>query len=154
MSNWDKYGAWKKEMMEQAMMAYRNWNTGLNAASRTCNVAKATLKQRVDCGILNAVDRVQVFRTFTDLPKETEDELSKQALLLEERFFRFTVHGTGQLAFRAAGANKVPHLFKGEKEMADDKWYYGFICAILKCLCVKGKGRRFQQERVKAVFKF
>jgi hypothetical protein len=34
MSERGKYGAWKEEMMEQAIMAYRNGDVGLTVASR------------------------------------------------------------------------------------------------------------------------
>jgi hypothetical protein len=35
MSRRGKYGTWKEEMMEQAIIAYRSGDVGLNAASIT-----------------------------------------------------------------------------------------------------------------------
>jgi hypothetical protein len=119
-----KYGDWKAYMMEQA---YRNGDTDLNAASRTYNDPKATLKRRVDGGNINVVNHVQAFGRSIDLPKETEDELSKHVLHLEERFFGLTRNDLRRLLFPVAEANKLPHCFIREQKIAGDKWYYGTI---------------------------
>jgi hypothetical protein len=71
MSKRGRYGAWKEEMTEQAIMAHRNGDMSLNAASRTYNVPKATFKRRIDGGNINAVNHVQAFERSIDLPKET-----------------------------------------------------------------------------------
>jgi hypothetical protein len=117
----DKYGAWKEEMMEQAIMAYRN--------RFKCDFqnVKATLKRRVDGGNINAFYHDQAFGRSVDLLKEIEDELSKHVLLLEERFFGLTRNDLRRLAFQVAETNNLPHRFDLEKEMAGDKWYCGFI---------------------------
>lgn len=104
-------------------MAYRHGEMRSNASS---NVPKATLKRRVYGGNINAVNRVQAFGRFTDLPKEIQDELSKHVLLLEETFFGFTVHDLRLPAFQLAEAKNLAHRLNREKEMAEDKWYYGF----------------------------
>jgi hypothetical protein len=126
MSKRGKYGAWK-EMMEQAIMAHINGHTGLNAASITYNVPKATLKRRVDGSNINALNHIQTSGRSIDLPKDIEDELLKHVLLLEERFFCLTRNDLWRLAFPLAEANNLPHRFNREKEMAGDNWYHRFI---------------------------
>jgi hypothetical protein len=79
----DKYGTSKKALMQQAIMAYRNGDVGLNAASRTYGVPKATLKTRTDGGSINAVNRVQAFGRSIDIRKKHVDDLSKHVLLLD-----------------------------------------------------------------------
>jgi hypothetical protein len=76
---------------------------------------KATLKRRVDGGIINAFNHVQAFGRSVDLSQEIADELSKHVLLLEERFLGLTRNDLCRLVFQVAEASNLPHSFNREK---------------------------------------
>ncbi|XP_069705674.1 uncharacterized protein [Periplaneta americana] len=159
MSKRGKYGAWEEGMMERAIISYRNGDQGLNAAAKTYNVPKATLKRRLDGTNVNAIHHIQAFGRTLDLPKALEDELAKHVLLLEERFFGLTRNDLRRLAYQIAEANNIPHRFNKDKKMAGDKWYYGFMSRHPEISLRQpeatsiARAQGFNRERVASFFK-
>lgn len=78
-------------MMEEAIRANRNRETekqrcGFNCGTRNYDFPRATLNWRTH----GAIDHVQTFGRYVDLPEETKDELRKHVMLLSERFLGST----------------------------------------------------------------
>ena len=64
-----KYGGWSVEDMERALVAVRKGEVGLNEASRTYGIPKATLKRRLDGGNKHAKESKKLSGHPTYLPE-------------------------------------------------------------------------------------
>ena len=122
-----QYCKWEEENMERALSALKNGDMGLNAAARTYNVPKATLKRHFDGKNTYAVDGKKVVGSLSDLPAEVEEEIVNHVLKLEESMFGMTSLDLRSLAYQVAVKNNILTRFNAEKQSAGKKWYSLFM---------------------------
>ena len=113
--------------MERALVAVRKGEVGLNKASRTYGIPKATLKRRLDGGNKHAKGSKKLSGHPTYSPAELEQLLVKHCLDFESMLIGLTRLDLMSLAYQLAEANHLPHGFNKTKESAGERWYYRFI---------------------------
>ena len=100
---------------------------GLNAASRTFNIPKPTLKRHLDDKNKYAKNG----RTYSGHPQVLSEELEsllvQHIINLDAMLFGITRQDLRSLAFQLAEKNGLPHAFNATKMMAGDHWYYTFL---------------------------
>ena len=113
--------------MERAMDAVRRGDMGLNEASRSYAVPKATLKRHLDGKNKIAREEKQFHGGVSCLGEELEQELENHCILLEEHFFGLQIDDLRRLAYEMAVVNGIEHNFSQTRQMAGKKWFYGFM---------------------------
>lgn len=113
--------------MERALSTMQRGDMGLNAASKSYGVPKATLSRHEKCQNLYANGTVKYHGQSCTLTESMEEELVEHCLQLESMYFGLRVDDLRRLAFDLAEANGINHNFNREERMAGKKWYYAFM---------------------------
>ncbi|CAH1963229.1 unnamed protein product [Acanthoscelides obtectus] len=113
--------------MDHAINAYKQNQCGFNECCRRYNIPKPTFRRHLRSLNKKANENVKSLGRHTTFSPETEMELAKHILKLEERFFGVTIRDVRRLAFQIAVRNDIPHRFNINKEMAGKGWYYSFM---------------------------
>ena len=122
-----EYGKWCENDMKKALYAVRSGDMGLNAASRTFNIPKHTLKRHLDDKNKYAKDGRKYSGHPQVLSEELESLLVQHMINLDAMLFGITRQDLRSLAFQLAEKNGLPHAFNATKMMAGDHWYYTFL---------------------------
>ena len=79
-------GRWTVDELSQAMSAYRNGDTGLNASAKAYCVPKATPKRHLDGSNKHANGEIKKLGRQQVLPLHVEEELVKHLVAMENMF--------------------------------------------------------------------
>jgi hypothetical protein len=150
---------WDPERMKAAIKVVRNREMGSYKASRFFNIPEITLERYVKDQQKSSSETVKTKLSMKQVLRcEAENNLVEHCLLIEKKFFGFTMTDVVRLAYQLAVRNEIKNQFCKRNEKAGRKWLKHFLRRHLQisvrtpeCLSLS-RARSFTLESVVQFF--
>ncbi|XP_047022728.1 MFS-type transporter clz9-like [Helicoverpa zea] len=122
---------WDPDSMKKAVQAVFDGTMGYLKASKTFEVPKSTLQDRVnrfrqnndlDCSTRKGLGRFKPIFSISQ-----EQSLVEHVLIMERRLFGLTYKDLRRLAYQFAESNSIDHCFNKDYKLAGEDWLAGFM---------------------------